>query len=462
MGELVDEEALAAIFGGQERYSFQYGPAQQRKVLPPVLSKRVIPLLAPTGRLGLTHGGLSSDTVLLEWDGGEPWKFRVEVRPAEKNQWKLSGLLRRGDERMLLTEPVLVTEGGFVFARGKVAWLDDTGVFPWISQLRLLERILIPDNDRESAIARLLEMPSLPPLELDEAIRFEEKVVTPKPALRLKQNGGEFQANLLMDYGRGWVGPTPGQRGFYYPDERLHVLRDQAFEEAAREKLRELGLRAPADPRAGWRLGPKMMPRVVRELLKLAWHLDAEGKIFRSAGTRRVDVKSGIDWFELHAAVDYDGQQVGLPELIAALRRGDGLVQLGDGTMGMLPEDWLEKFAPLAGLGEMESDHLRFQQNQVGLLDALLAAQPEAQVDELFSRVRERVRGFAGVRTAPQPEGFRGELREYQREGLGWMEFLREFGFGGCLADDMGVGKTAQVLATLETRRTEGFGPSLR
>ena len=41
------------------------------------------------------------------------------------------------------------------------------------------------------------------------------------------------------------------------------------------------------------------------------------------------------------------------------------------------------------------------------------------------------------------------------------MEFLREFGFGGCLADDMGVGKTAQVLAALESRRAEGHGPSL-
>jgi SNF2 family DNA or RNA helicase len=41
------------------------------------------------------------------------------------------------------------------------------------------------------------------------------------------------------------------------------------------------------------------------------------------------------------------------------------------------------------------------------------------------------------------------------------MQFLREFGFGGCLADDMGVGKTAQVLATLEARRAEGKGPSL-
>jgi SNF2 family DNA or RNA helicase len=60
-----------------------------------------------------------------------------------------------------------------------------------------------------------------------------------------------------------------------------------------------------------------------------------------------------------------------------------------------------------------------------------------------------------------QPAGFVGQLRHYQQEGMGWMEFLREFGFGGCLADDMGVGKTAQVLGTLELRRSEGHGPSL-
>jgi hypothetical protein len=461
MGEAVDEEALAAIFGGQEPYGFQYATAQHRKILPPALAKRVVPLIAPTGRLGIKHGGLAANTELLAWDGGTPWQFRAEIKLAEKNHWELSGILTRGEERMPLTEPTLVLEGGFVFARGKVAWLDDAGAFPWIAYLRRLDRILFPDHDREAALAQLLEMPVLPPLDLDEAIRFDERMVTPKPALRLQQNGAEFQAQFLLDYGDGWVTQMAGQRGFYHPEERLYVLRDQEFEEAGRKKLRELGLRAAADPRSPWRLGPKTMPRVVRELLKLGWHLDAEGKVFRGAGSRRMEVKSGIDWFELHAEMDYDGQSVGLPELLAALRRGDGMVQLGDGTMGMLPEEWLEKFAPLAGLGEMDGDHLRFRQNQAALLDALLAAQPETHVDELFNRVREQVRGFQGVRSAPQPEGFRGELRDYQREGVGWMQFLREFGFGGCLADDMGVGKTAQVLATLEIRRTAGFGPSL-
>jgi SNF2 family DNA or RNA helicase len=104
-------------------------------------------------------------------------------------------------------------------------------------------------------------------------------------------------------------------------------------------------------------------------------------------------------------------------------------------------------------LGTKEGDGFRFKLNQAGLLDVLLADRPEARFDETFTKARDRLKAFDGVRAVEQPQGFNGQLREYQREGVGWMEFLREFGFGGCLADDMGVGKTAQVLALLETRR---------
>jgi SNF2 family DNA or RNA helicase len=104
-------------------------------------------------------------------------------------------------------------------------------------------------------------------------------------------------------------------------------------------------------------------------------------------------------------------------------------------------------------MGEVEGDHIRFRPNQAGVLDALLATQPGVDCDEAFRHIRSELAGFQSVSPAEQPAGFNGRLREYQREGLGWMHFLRQFRFGGCLADDMGVGKTAQVLALLETRR---------
>src|ERR1035437_4798460 len=74
-----------------------------------------------------------------------------------------------------------------------------------------------------------------------------------------------------------------------------------------------------------------------------------------------------------------------------------------------------------------------FAIGQVGLLDAMLATQPQADCDTTFTHLCEELRRFQGVEAAEQPAGFVGQLREYQREGLGWMRFLRRFWFGGCL-----------------------------
>src|SRR5262249_20710458 len=163
-------------------------------------------------------------------------------------------------------------------------------------------------------------------------------------------------------------------------------------------------------------------------------------------------VRSGIDWFELDGRVDFDDQQASLPALLAALDRGESFVTLGDGSVGVLPEEWLRRHAALARLGAAAGETIRFTTAQASMLDALLAAQPEASWDETFARVRSQLASFDGVHPADPPPSFTGTLRGYQREGLGWLLFLERFSFGGCLADDMGLGKTVMVLALLAAR----------
>jgi superfamily II DNA or RNA helicase len=63
---------------------------------------------------------------------------------------------------------------------------------------------------------------------------------------------------------------------------------------------------------------------------------------------------------------------------------------------------------------------------------------------------------LAAAKPVPDPEGFVGELRHYQSEALGWLDFLDAVGLGGCLALDMGLGKTPTVLAQLARTRTNG------
>ncbi len=120
---------------------------------------------------------------------------------------------------------------------------------------------------------------------------------------------------------------------------------------------------------------------------------------------------------------------------------------------GLLPEEWLKQYGLLGALGTEEGDTIQFAKNQVGLLDALLAAQPMIQVDESFAKARQQLLQFEGITASEPPETFTGSLRPYQKDGLGWLNFLRKFGLNGCLADDMGLGKTVQVLALLDDRR---------
>ena len=65
----------------------------------------------------------------------------------------------------------------------------------------------------------------------------------------------------------------------------------------------------------------------------------------------------------------------------------------------------------------------------------------------------------ASIELITRPEGFVGELRTYQAEALAWIGFLDAAELGGCLALDMGLGKTPTVLAHLA--RTAGHGTAL-
>jgi len=461
----VDVEVISGLYGGQDIYSYtSYAGAATRKTLHLPLALKLIPLMASAGRLYYRESG----TDRLEpagWDESEPWTPWLAVRQDDRDQWNITGFLRRGEDRMDLDEPLLILEDGLMLARGKVSRFDPGGGFGWVAQLRQVKRIPFPDRERDAVMARLLALPAAPPMEVDEALRFEEQKAAPRLGLRIRQERTErvlrYVAQFMVDYGTGWTDGMAQGRGIWRAAERVYVVRDKAAEGGARARLAELGARQDPYHTDSWLLSAKALPRVARELIGAGWHVEAEGKTFRSPGATRVSVKSGIDWFELHGEVQYGETTATLPALLAAVRRGDSMVVLGDGTFGLLPEEWLKRFSTLAGMGEKGEDHLKFRANQAALLDALLAAQPDVDMDEAFQRIRERVRSFHGVQAAAQPEGFVGQLRQYQCEGLGWMQFLREFGFGGCLADDMGVGKTAQVLATLEARRAEGFGPSL-
>jgi superfamily II DNA or RNA helicase len=459
-----DREIIAMLAGGKEYYGYDFSDGYQtipiQSMLPAALAAHLIHSAVQTGRCYFRLSNQSDDLNLLTWDDGDPWRFALDLHRERNTTWVLDGVLRRGEQTLRLSDTVLVTDG-LVFTQDRVARLAPNTPLDWVHHLRKAGKIQAPASDGPAILEALLGAPNVPAVEVPEELRFEEITVAPRPSLRISGDrsvsSSRLRAHLSFDYAGRQVKPEDATAGIYDTDTRRFLRRDAAAEKAAGDLLTEIGARfAPAgyyEREAAWEIAPTKLPRVVRSLVEAGWHLEAEGKTFRRPGEFEMEVSSGVDWFELHGEVSYGETSAKLPELLAALKRGETMVRLGDGTYGLLPEELLAQIGSLVNMGATQEGHIRFRRSQAGLLDALLATQPEARFDETFARMRDQLRAFEGVTTSEQPVGFTGRLRDYQRDGVGWMHFLRNFGFGGCLADDMGVGKTAQVLALLETRR---------
>lgn len=470
LNDPTDQQILAILVGAREAWNpYSYGytsyTVSYRYALSKTLQELVLPLMCSTGRCLLR---LSMDKnvemPLIEWDDGPAWQFSLALRLGKiagaSDEYTLTGVLRRGSEEIEATSAILATDAIVIRADLRASQLDSRDARAWIAALHKSGEFKVSSADAEHLMEQLLEMPSRPDLDLPEELQFERVRLAPVPHLKLRKPEYSAQsrldADLLFDYAGKMVKSFERRDGFYDRSTRRFVERDREVEQSAIELLPPLGFRSTRnyDDYQHFYLSSKNLPRAVTHLLGKGWRVEAEGKLYRNPTSSSLAVSSGIDWFELHGSIDFGGGlEAKLPALLSALRRGESMIALGDGSFGMLPEDWLQKYDLLASLGEASGDHLRFKRTQTGILDALLAARPEITSDEAFARVREEWQNFSGIKPIAAPPDFVGKLRDYQREALGWFDFLQRFGFGGCLADDMGLGKTVQVLALLESRR---------
>jgi superfamily II DNA or RNA helicase len=466
--DVSERHILERLLGARTYFDYggydTFGPEMARLQVRGVLVSDIVPLLCHTGRCVLRRNavpGSSSPLELsapIEWDEREPWVLTAAIhRPDADAGYTIEGWFERRGERMELTDPVLVLPDGVLFTHSHAARLNAGEAFAWLTALRRTGRIPVPLSSRDELIDALLA--SSPRLAfVPDDLHIETVQGQPRPQLRLRPmtyRSDRVRAELAFDYEGAVVAFESPLRTLRSQGSTRAIQRDMETERQALDKLHQRGFRHEWSQETGDRvlqIQSHPLPRLVRQLLDEGWHVEASGRVYRRPGTVSLTVRSGIDWFELHGHADYDGHGASLPVLLAALDRGEAFVTLDDGTIGLVPEEWLRRHSTLARLGSTSGDHLRFKRSQVALLDALVAAQPEASWDDTFAQARAQLQAFDGIQPIDPPAAFVGTLRSYQREGLGWLEFIRRFGFGGCLADDMGLGKTVMVLALLSAR----------
>lgn len=171
----------------------------------------------------------------------------------------------------------------------------------------------------------------------------------------------------------------------------------------------------------------------------------------------KTSVQSGIDWFDIHTKINFGNQNVSLKEIQKSIVNKTRFVELGDGTRGILPEEWINKFTHYFRAGEIKKDSIRTHKSNFQLIDELFEQEVLSEdVQQEIIRYKEKLANFHSISNVSIPKKLKATLRDYQKEGLNWLSFLDEFGFGGCLADDMGLGKTVQVIAYFLAQHEKG------
>jgi hypothetical protein len=112
--------------------------------------------------------------------------------------------------------------------------------------------------------------------------------------------------------------------------------------------------------------------------------------------------------------------------------------------------------------GEIEKNRLLFSPldfEALELLDKKFSPTGELDLKSIKKRA-ESLKDFDSLGETDLPREFEGELRPYQKGGYDWLHFLHDYGFHGCLADDMGLGKDhSSPLFPSETKGKGGMGP---
>ncbi len=162
---------------------------------------------------------------------------------------------------------------------------------------------------------------------------------------------------------------------------------------------------------------------------------------------------SGIDWFDMHIEVQFGDQFVGIKEIQKAVLKKQNYVELKDGSLGMLPEEWLKKYENVLKFGRVKGDELQVSKLHFSLIDELGAEINSFEIEQELFEKKNKLLNFKEMAEIPLPKNIKANLRDYQVEGFKWLNFLDEFSWGGILADDMGLGKTLQMLTFLQEQQ---------
>ena len=178
---------------------------------------------------------------------------------------------------------------------------------------------------------------------------------------------------------------------------------------------------------------------------------------------------------DFHLEVVLDGERLSKAEVQELLRTSDGLALVRGRWVEVDAErlrETLEHFGEIERTAAEQGISFREAMRMLAGTDVAADGNSAASVAEWgkvavgpwLAETLKGLRAQEGLARVDPGPALKGTLRPYQQVGVRWLYLLAELGLGACLADDMGMGKTIQVLALLLVLRQQSNGaraPSL-
>ncbi|MEO5562011.1 MAG: DEAD/DEAH box helicase [Chitinophagaceae bacterium] len=158
-------------------------------------------------------------------------------------------------------------------------------------------------------------------------------------------------------------------------------------------------------------------------------------------------VKEETDFIYINFTLYFGKEEILFAELQKVIRTGQQALPLKDGSIALLEEEWLSKYAILVKHAVTDKDKIHIpkwlaisleQNEETGqALHSVLKNEWWLKWQEWQSSEQPLY---------PLPAAINASLRIYQQKGYEWLMLLNEIGAGMFLADDMGLGKTLQTI----------------
>jgi superfamily II DNA or RNA helicase len=178
-------------------------------------------------------------------------------------------------------------------------------------------------------------------------------------------------------------------------------------------------------------------------------------KINTSKPETQMRVSTGLDWFDVKMEVRFGDQMVSVQELHKAIMARRNYIELPDGSLGLLPQEWLDRYGLILTIADKKGGTIKVPKLYFNLIDDLHDQIDDVETLKELQAKKERIRAFEQVKEVALPANLKADLRPYQKDGFRWLKFLDEYGWGGILADDMGLGKTVQALTFVQSLLNE-------